>query len=130
VDRRALPEPDGGPREEGYVAPRTPVEEVLASIWAQVLGLERVGIHDNFFELGGHSLLAAQVIWRLRDSLQTEIALRSLFDTLTIAGLAAVILSDPNQQEQIERNAQLLLRVAQFSDEEVERFLSQKHALP
>jgi amino acid adenylation domain-containing protein len=90
VDRRALPEPDWQRPilEQGYVAPRTPFEETLAGIWAQILGIEQVGIRDDFFVLGGHSLLAAQVMSRLRDTLQIELPLRSLFDTPTIAGLA------------------------------------------
>ncbi|MGB7926381.1 MAG: amino acid adenylation domain-containing protein, partial [Pyrinomonadaceae bacterium] len=67
LDRHALPAPEQNRSEPGneYVAPRTPVEEILASLWAEVLRVERVGIHDNFFELGGHSLLATQLISRI-----------------------------------------------------------------
>lgn len=71
-----------------FVAPRTPIEEVLAGIWAEVLGIERVGINDNFFELRGHSLLATQVMSRVRDAFQLELPLRCLFETPTVAGLA------------------------------------------
>ena len=100
VDRRALPVPDQttAERKAAFVAPRTPVEEVLAGIWAAVLGLEQVGIHDNFFELGGHSLKATQVMSRLRHTLHVELPLRTLFETPTIAGLAAAI-------EQAEHNS-------------------------
>ncbi|MCL1468747.1 amino acid adenylation domain-containing protein [Argonema galeatum] len=93
VDRRALPAPDRARRDlkEDFVAPRTLVEEVLAGIWADVLGLERVGIRDNFFHLGGHSLLAIQIIGRLRDILKVELPLRSLFESQTIAELAQAI---------------------------------------
>ena len=66
LDRKALPAPDMTRSEVGYVAPRTPIEETLAGIWAELLKLDKVGIHDNFFELGGHSLLAITLIERMR----------------------------------------------------------------
>jgi amino acid adenylation domain-containing protein len=89
VDRRALPEPELRPELSlTFVAPRTPIEEILASIWACVLGIEQVGVHDNFFELGGHSLLATQVISRVRDTMSVELPLRSLFEAPTVATLA------------------------------------------
>ncbi|HLL47879.1 MAG TPA: non-ribosomal peptide synthetase, partial [Longimicrobiaceae bacterium] len=74
VDRRALPPPERGPAE-GYTAPRTPVEEVLSAVWAEVLRVERVGVEEGFFELGGHSLLAAQVAARVREALGVEVPL-------------------------------------------------------
>jgi len=81
VDRKSLPEPEAwvnvGAR---YVAPATPTEEVLTQIWAEVLDLERVGVHDNFFDIGGHSLHAMQVIARIRDRLSVELPVRTLFD--------------------------------------------------
>ncbi len=93
VDRRALPVPDQARPELAatFVAPRTPVEEQLAGIWAEVLKVARVGIHDNFFELGGHSLLATQVVSRVRRAFQIELPLRYLFETPTVAGLAESI---------------------------------------
>src|SRR5262249_15068761 len=90
VDHQALPAPDQARPAwfEPFVAPRTPTEELLAGIWASVLGIEAVGIHDNFFALGGHSLLALQVLSRLRRLFQVEVPLRALFEAPTVAGLA------------------------------------------
>ncbi|WP_345144820.1 amino acid adenylation domain-containing protein [Dactylosporangium darangshiense] len=92
LDRRALPDPElvhVGPADS-YVAPRTPTEETLAAIWAQVLGLGQVGIHDNFFELGGHSLLATQAVARIRGA-GYEISVGEFFDQPTIAATAAAV---------------------------------------
>ncbi len=93
IDRQALPAPDWSLRAlaEDYVAPRTPVEETLAGVWAQVLGLPQVGIHDNFFEIGGHSLLATRLISRLREVFQVEVPLRTLFEAPTIAAQATQV---------------------------------------
>ncbi|MCY1045105.1 non-ribosomal peptide synthase/polyketide synthase, partial [Corallococcus sp. bb12-1] len=93
VDRKALPDPDGArpELEREFVAPRTALEQALASLWAQVLRLEQVGLHDNFFELGGHSLLATQVISRVRESLDADLPVRELFVAPTVAELAARI---------------------------------------
>lgn len=78
-------------QEEGFMAPRTPLESLIADVWQEVLGVERVSVHDDFFELGGHSVIASQIIARLRKSLQLELPLRSLFDEPTVASLAAQI---------------------------------------
>src|ERR1044072_2886747 len=92
VDRRALPAFDPTMAVTvGYVAPRSPVEELIASIWSEVLGVRRVGVQDNFFELGGHSLLATQVISRVRQLFKVELALRLMFEEPTVAGLAAQV---------------------------------------
>jgi amino acid adenylation domain-containing protein len=89
VDRRTLPAPEGRPEIGGYEAPRTPTEEMLASIWCEVLRRERVGVHDNFFELGGHSLLAIRMMARVRDVFQVELPLRVLFEAPRVGELAA-----------------------------------------
>jgi acyl carrier protein len=93
VDRAALPAPDQLRPEPGeaFVAPRTRIEVKLAEIWAQVLGLERVGVHDSFFDLGGHSLLATQVMSRVRETFHMDLPLRCIFERPTIGGLAAFI---------------------------------------
>ncbi|HSF40227.1 MAG TPA: amino acid adenylation domain-containing protein, partial [Thermoanaerobaculia bacterium] len=88
VDRKALPAPAWHGEEE-YLPPRTPVEEILAGIWAELLGLERVGVADHFFDLGGHSLLATQVMSRLRNTFDIEMPLRELFAAPRLADLAA-----------------------------------------
>nr|WP_090210467.1 non-ribosomal peptide synthetase [Pseudomonas asplenii] len=80
LDRKALPKPDPSLWQQDYVAPRNEREQQLAAIWAEVLQVERVGLHDNFFELGGHSLLAAQVISRIHSSLGIDIPLRLIFE--------------------------------------------------
>jgi amino acid adenylation domain-containing protein len=92
VDRAGLPAPQAGrATAEEYVAPSGATEELLARIWAQVLGIERIGVEDNFFELGGHSLLATQVVSRIREVFRVEIPLGVLFDRPTIAATAAAI---------------------------------------
>jgi amino acid adenylation domain-containing protein/non-ribosomal peptide synthase protein (TIGR01720 family) len=93
VDRRALPAPlNTRPElEETFVAPSTPIEEKLGKIWAEVLGLEHLGVNDNFFHLGGHSLTATQFLSRVRDVLQVELPLRAIFESPTIANLAKLI---------------------------------------
>ncbi|MGZ3461451.1 MAG: amino acid adenylation domain-containing protein, partial [Archangium sp.] len=88
VDRKALPAPEVVAAGEAYVAPRTTMEEVVAGIWAPLLGLRRVGAHDNFFGLGGHSLLATQVASRLREVLRVEVPVRALFEAPTVAELS------------------------------------------
>ncbi|MDH3604074.1 MAG: condensation domain-containing protein, partial [Candidatus Tectomicrobia bacterium] len=88
VDRRALPAPQLTGLETGYVAPQTPIEDILAAIWSEVLGLAQVSRHDNFFDLGGHSLLATQVISRVRDSFEVALPVRTVFEAASIAELA------------------------------------------
>ena len=90
VDRRALPLPEHVPSERNghFVAPRTAVEELLAGIWSDVLGVESVGINENFMDLGGHSLLATQVVSRIGESLKIELPLRTLFEAHDLAELA------------------------------------------
>src|SRR5262249_8752768 len=88
--RKALPAPTTIPFGD-HVPPRSEVEVRLAAIWAEILGVERVGCNDNFFELGGHSLLATQVASRVRQTFELELPLRTLFEEPTLAGLAAVI---------------------------------------
>lgn len=93
LDRRALPQPgqQREKQEEISQAARNPIEDILSSIWSQVLGVPSVGLHDNFFELGGHSLLAAQMITRACEAFLVQVPLRAIFESPTIASLAKYI---------------------------------------
>ena len=93
TDRRALPAPGRARPDLGapYAAPRTPAEAALAEIWAETLGLERVGIHDRFLDLGGDSLRAIEIISRVLNAFRVELPLRSLFDAPTVAEMAAML---------------------------------------
>jgi amino acid adenylation domain-containing protein len=89
IDRKALPDPELTDVVTEYVAPRNETEEKLASIWQNLLVIDRVGIYDNFFERGGHSLLAMRVVSAIRKELDIEVAIKDLFVYSTIASLAA-----------------------------------------
>jgi amino acid adenylation domain-containing protein len=93
VDRQALPAPDvvRPDLQEAFVAPRSQSEELVAGIWSNVLGLERIGVYDSFFELGGHSLLVVRIVSRIREAFGVELPVRSLFEVQTIAGLTELI---------------------------------------
>ncbi|OLS62232.1 non-ribosomal peptide synthetase [Pseudomonas putida] len=90
LDRKALPKPDAANLQGAYVAPVSELEQQLATIWAEVLQVEKVGLTDNFFELGGHSLLATQVVSRIRQQLNLELTLRNLFEAADLAAFAAL----------------------------------------
>ncbi|MCY1015548.1 non-ribosomal peptide synthetase [Pyxidicoccus sp. MSG2] len=127
VDRRALPAPgrDSLAPTSTYVAPRTPDEERLAALWAELLRVERPGIHDDFFALGGHSLLAARLVSRVRAELQVGLTVRHVFDHPTVARLAEVLAaqrSRPPDADVIQR-AELPVDAAQLSDDEVNLLL-------
>ena len=126
IDRQALPRPDHSrpALAEDYVAPQTPVEVLLATIWAEVLKVKRVGIRDNFFALGGHSLLATMVIARINNQFHLEVPLRSLFECQTVAALATLI--DEQQGRQISTDAldSLLSDIEALSEQEVETLLA------
>jgi acyl carrier protein len=128
VARQELPAPEttGGRWGRGaYVAPQTAVEEVLAGIWSEVLKVADVGRDENFFALGGHSLLATQVVSRVQELFKLRISLRTMFETPTVAGLAASLLEDPASRTTIEKTAELLLQVSQLSDDDVDELLEQ-----
>jgi amino acid adenylation domain-containing protein len=93
IDRNALPSPDAieSHLTHAFVEPRTQVEGLIAQVWREVLKFDRVGVHDSFFELGGHSLSATKVVSRISDIFHTEMPVRAIFQTPTIAGLAQVV---------------------------------------
>jgi acyl carrier protein len=109
IDRQALPEPEQA-QTKAYVAPSTPTEELVASIWAEVLRRDRVSTEDNFFELGGHSLMATQIVSRIREKFHVELAMRILFEKPTICGLAQAI--EAARQEGSESTEPAIVPVA------------------
>ncbi|HEX8907304.1 MAG TPA: non-ribosomal peptide synthetase, partial [Longimicrobiaceae bacterium] len=129
LDREALPEPEEAMREAEYVAPRTPVEQKLAAIWAEVLGRDRVGVQDDFFAIGGHSLLAARVISRIRGELDGTVGVVALFDHPTIDGLARFLLDRQSTRasrtaEPIPSPQRILSQLEELPAEELDRLLA------
>jgi amino acid adenylation domain-containing protein len=126
LDRKALPAPDQSSPELGasYVAPRTPEEELVAEIWAEVLKLDKVGIHDNFFDLGGHSLLATQVVSRVRAAFQVELPLRTLFEKQSVDELAKAITEMQAKKAGPGVLVDMLADIESLSDEETQRLLA------
>jgi acyl carrier protein len=130
VDRRVLPEPDRRARELELplVAPRNVVEEALAEIFEEILGIEQVGIDDNFFALGGHSLLATMVVSRLRTAFKAELPLRRLFEAPTVRALAEFLLTNESKPGQTEEKAALLRKIESLSADDLEELLRRKRA--
>jgi len=127
MDFRSLPDP-GNSRpvlETAFVPPRTPVEKELAQIWAEVLSIDKIGIHDNFFDLGGHSLTATRVVTRVIRYFQLEIPLRCLFESPTVSQMAAVITEHQGKQLGNEELENILAELEALPDEEVQRLVSQ-----
>jgi amino acid adenylation domain-containing protein len=132
LDRKALPDPGKSrPKLDApYVAPRTPIEEALAEIWAEVLSLDEVGIHDNFFELGGHSLAASQVISRVIKRLQLGLPVQSLFQAPTVAEMAAVITQSQAENLGEKKLEQLLAELESLSDDEAQVLVKKASSHP
>ncbi|RKZ93719.1 MAG: non-ribosomal peptide synthetase [Candidatus Parabeggiatoa sp. nov. 1] len=126
IDRRALPAPSGNELKTVYVAPRTPIEELLTNIWSDILEQQQIGIHDDFFERGGHSLLGTQVISRIRDIFSVEISLRQLYESPTVVSLAKSIVKQETQPGRIEKIARLRQRLDKMSANEIKTLLQNK----
>lgn len=126
INRQALPAPGAASErsEEAYVAPRTALEEIIAAIWSEIVGVKRIGVHDNFFELGGHSLLAMQVISRIREEFEVDIPVRSLFDGMTVENLAATVLEREPEAGRSEKIARTLKAVAEMPEEDILKMIS------
>jgi acyl carrier protein len=123
IDRKALPDP-GNARpnlDTPFVIPQTPVEARLVQIWAEVLSLDAVGILDNFFDLGGHSLAATRVVSQVIKQFQLELPLQSLFQSPTVAEMAAVIAE--NQAKKLDETDlhRILTELDSLSDDEARR---------
>jgi acyl carrier protein len=124
IDRLALPEADTrAVSTKAYVAPSTTEEEAVARVWAEVLGVERVGVLDDFFDLGGHSLLATQVIARTRNELGVQLPLNVFFTDPTVRGLASAV-AGHGAGGSADELSRLLDDLESLSDEEAEQLLA------
>jgi amino acid adenylation domain-containing protein/natural product biosynthesis luciferase-like monooxygenase protein len=121
IDRRVLPSPDVEQgRSTTFLAPQTPMEQQIAGIWSQLLGIERIGLHDNFFEIGGDSLLAIRLVSRLRDSFGIELAPRMLFEKPLLGELTLAVMHELAEAVDGEIMTQMLEELEALSDEDAE----------
>jgi amino acid adenylation domain-containing protein len=129
VDRRSLPDPGMAKPEldTPFVAPRTPVEEELAQIWGEVMGIDHVGIRDNFLELGGHSLKATQIISRVINRFRVELPVKSLLEAPTVAEMAAVIAEHKGKKLGQTEMESILTELESLTEEEAERLLGNQN---
>ena len=130
LDRSGLPAPND--RRPGlkipYTPPRYDIERELSQIWGKVLGLDQVGVHDNFFDLGGHSLTASRVISRVIQTFQLELPVKALFDSPTVAEMAAIITENQAKRASDTELAQMLREVEAITEEEAQKQLAQKNS--
>jgi len=119
----APPQAEPGEKAE-FVAPRTPLEEELTSLWSAVLGRAAVGVHDNFFHLGGDSILATQLLARIGAALQVEVTMTGFFETPTVAGLAVAVTQKQAEQVAQDDLAGLVAELEGLADEDAQRLLA------
>lgn len=129
VNRNALADADTpiANFNDAFVPPRNAIEEVLAGIWAKILGVE-LGIHDNFFDLGGHSLLATQVISRIRETFKVELPLRCLFESPSVAELSQRLIAHEAKPGMTAKIAQIVKQLEGMSAEEAKQALENRKA--
>jgi amino acid adenylation domain-containing protein len=123
VDRKALPKPDFESAADQFAPPITATEIALAKIWSEILGVKRVGLRDNFFELGGHSLLATKMISRIRSAYHINLALASLFQNPTLAGLVSVVDQRCMEEMQPDELSRILLEIESTAKDQAPRSL-------
>ena len=129
LDRKALPVPDKSrpTLDTPFVAARTPVEKDLATIWAEVLSLDQVGINDKFFDLGGHSLRAVQVISRVINAFKLELPIKFLLESPTIADMTVVITQNMANKAGEEELSRMLAELESITDKEAQRRLEDEN---
>ena len=129
VDRRALPAPEQiEVSTAGFIAPRTEMEQLVAEIWCEILGITQVGADSNFFDLGGHSLLATRVMNRIRERCGVELPLRVLFEFATVVSLAAKLDDARPKETELSRILDILVNMENISEEEVTTLLAQSES--
>ena len=104
-----------------YVAPASDLQRTIAAIWQEQLGIGQIGLHDNFFELGGHSLLATQIISRIRNAFSIEVPLRRVFESQTVAEMAAIITEIQVKRTSEAELTQMVREVEAMTEEEVQQ---------
>jgi len=125
LDRKALPKADASLMAREYIAPQSELEQQVAAIWAEVLHVQRVGLHDNFFELGGHSLLATQVVVRLRERLHAEFDVKSIFTAPTLADFSAYVAAQQTNNSPVQDAlAKSLEALKRLSAEDLDKLIS------
>jgi hypothetical protein len=125
IDRRALPPPDPA-ATPSITLPQSELEYAVASVWADVLDLRRVGRDDNFFDLGGHSLLATRLVARIQQVFRCNIALSCVFEAPTVAEFSVALVGGHPRPEQLDKIARLFNRIQQMPAEAVEQALARK----
>jgi hypothetical protein len=118
IDEGRLPKPGHAEASEEEGEPGNAVEEVLLGIWAEVLKLDTITVHDNFFDCGGHSLLSVLLVSRIREALQTDLPLRTIFEAPTVRRLAGKMLVDPTEARRIDAVARMFLHFLDMQDQE------------